>query len=57
MAFRRSRGLSSITRDADEPRTLAILQGLVENQGDGWKWTMEELDRYYEASAVGQLPE
>ncbi|HET9129629.1 MAG TPA: putative maltokinase, partial [Terriglobia bacterium] len=34
-----------------EPSTVAMLQGLVPNEGDGWKWTLEELDRYYEACA------
>jgi maltose alpha-D-glucosyltransferase/alpha-amylase len=29
-----------------------MLQGLVANEGDGWQWTLEELDRYYEASAA-----
>jgi maltose alpha-D-glucosyltransferase/alpha-amylase len=28
-----------------------MLQGLVPNEGDGWKWTLEELDRYYEETA------
>jgi maltose alpha-D-glucosyltransferase/alpha-amylase len=36
-----------------EPATLAMLQGLVVTQGDGWSWTLEELERYYE-SVVGQ---
>ena len=36
---------------AGEPTTLAMLQGLVANEGDGWKWTVEELDRYYETCA------
>ena len=40
-----------------EPSTLAMLQGFVVNEGDGWKWTLEELDRYYEACAPLQLPE
>ncbi len=31
-----------------EPATLAMLQGLVLNQGDGWRWMLEELDRFYE---------
>ncbi len=31
-----------------EAITLAILQGLVENQGDGWQSTLDELDRYFE---------
>jgi maltose alpha-D-glucosyltransferase / alpha-amylase len=40
-----------------EPATLAMLQGLVANEGDGWKWTTEELDRYFEATAHLPLPE
>ena len=36
---------------------LALLQGLVANEGDGWKWTLEELDRYYEACAPLPFPE
>ena len=39
-----------------EPATLALLQGLVENQGDGWQWTLEELDRYYEGAASAPPP-
>ena len=42
---------------SDEPATLALLQGLVANEGDGWKWTLEELDRYYEMHASTILPE
>ncbi len=37
--------------------TLVMLQGLVVNEGDGWKWTIEELDRYYENCATATLPE
>ena len=37
--------------------TLAMLQGLVANEGDGWKWTLEELDRYYETCAPLPFPE
>jgi maltose alpha-D-glucosyltransferase/alpha-amylase len=40
-----------------EPTTLAMLQGLVANEGDGWTWTVEELDRYYEACAPIASPE
>jgi maltose alpha-D-glucosyltransferase / alpha-amylase len=40
-----------------EPATLAMLQGLVANEGDGWKWTVEELDRYFEACAPLAFPE
>ncbi len=37
--------------------TLGVLQGLVANEGDGWKWTTEELDRYYETCAPLAIPE
>ncbi|HXW55550.1 MAG TPA: maltose alpha-D-glucosyltransferase [Candidatus Cybelea sp.] len=40
-----------------EPATLAMLQGLVANEGDGWKWTLEELKRYFEACAPLAFPE
>jgi maltose alpha-D-glucosyltransferase/alpha-amylase len=35
-----------------EDVTVAILQNLVDNQGDGWSWTLEELGRYYEHQAT-----
>src|SRR5579863_10581773 len=40
-----------------EPGTVAMLQGLVLNEGDGWKWTVEELNRYLEACAPLPVPE
>jgi maltose alpha-D-glucosyltransferase/alpha-amylase len=40
-----------------EPATLAILQGLVKNQGDGWTWTLEELRRYFEDCAALGAPD
>ncbi len=33
-----------------------MLQGLVANQGDGWKWMLEELERYYESNAQETVP-
>jgi maltose alpha-D-glucosyltransferase / alpha-amylase len=45
-------GSIQYTRKGQEPSTLAMLQGLVSNEGDGWGWTLEELDRYFEASAA-----
>ena len=44
-------------RDNAEPSTLAMLQGWVANEGDGWKWTLEELERYFETCAPLQFPE
>jgi maltose alpha-D-glucosyltransferase/alpha-amylase len=43
-------------RDGSEPGTLAMLQPLVENQGDGWCWTLEELGRYYETCSTRHSP-
>ncbi len=34
--------------------TIAMLQGLVANEGDGWQWTLDELDRYYEGR-IGEV--
>jgi maltose alpha-D-glucosyltransferase/alpha-amylase len=45
-------GFIEYNRKGQEPSTLAMLQGLVTNEGDGWQWTLEELDRYYEACAT-----
>ncbi len=36
--------------------TLAMLQGLVENEGDGWQWTLDELSRFYESVATTPAP-
>jgi maltose alpha-D-glucosyltransferase/alpha-amylase len=49
-------GAIEYVRDNSEPATLAILQGLVANQGDGWTWAIEELDRYYEACSPLAFP-
>ena len=40
-----------------EPATLAMLQGLVANQGDGWTLALEELSKYYENCATAVWPE
>src|ERR1700722_13848875 len=51
-------GLIEYTPAANgEPTVLAMLQGLVANEGDGWKWTVEELDRYFETCAAAAFPE
>ena len=39
-----------------EPTTVAMLQGLVENEGDGWQWTLDELSRFYEDVATLPAP-
>ncbi len=35
-----------------EPITLAVLQGFVSNQGDGWSYTLDYLDRYLQDRLV-----
>jgi len=41
------------------PTSLALLQGYVENQGDGWSNTLDYLERFFEdrLSAVTESPE
>ncbi|MEO8303891.1 MAG: maltose alpha-D-glucosyltransferase [Betaproteobacteria bacterium] len=36
--------------------TLALLQGYVENQGDGWEYTLNYLDRFLEGRPKEQAP-
>jgi maltose alpha-D-glucosyltransferase/alpha-amylase len=35
-------------REKEEPITLAILHGYVPNQGDAWKYTLDQLSHYFE---------
>jgi maltose alpha-D-glucosyltransferase/alpha-amylase len=44
-------------REDAEPSQLGMLQGLVANEGDGWKWTVEEVERYYENCASVPFPQ
>jgi maltose alpha-D-glucosyltransferase/alpha-amylase len=50
-------GYMEYTVEGTEPSTLAMVQGLVPNEGDGWKWTLEELERYFEECAPLPFPE
>jgi maltose alpha-D-glucosyltransferase/alpha-amylase len=43
--------------EPDEPAAVAMVQRLIANEGDGWKWTTEELERYYENCARTPLPQ
>ncbi|HEY6342457.1 MAG TPA: maltose alpha-D-glucosyltransferase [Bryobacteraceae bacterium] len=46
--------------ESGDSTVLAMLQGFVENEGDGWALTLEELQRYYENCAalpLSALPE
>ncbi len=44
-------GLIEHARPQAATTMLAMLQGFVNNEGDGWKWHQEELARYYEEHA------
>jgi len=48
-------GSIEYSRDDQPPAALAMLQGLVANEGDGWQWTLEELERYFESCALTAL--
>jgi len=48
--------LRSVSPATGVETTVAMLQGLVANEGDGWEWTIEELGRYYDSVATCPLP-
>jgi len=50
------RSLAADGSESGEPTTLAMLQGLVPNEGDGWKWTLDELSRYFDSCATCPVP-
>ena len=41
---------------AAEQTTLAMLQGFIENEGDGWQFTLDEIARCYEDVVTSPLP-
>jgi maltose alpha-D-glucosyltransferase / alpha-amylase len=47
-------GFIEYRRGRREPLTLAILQGLVPNEGDAWQYTLDELERYFERVLTDQ---
>jgi len=50
-------GSIEYTRVGGESYTLGMLQGLADNEGDGWRLMLEELERYYENCAAVPVPE
>jgi maltose alpha-D-glucosyltransferase/alpha-amylase len=48
-------GEIKLTREGTET-TTAMLQGLVENEGDGWQVTLDELSRFFESIANLPVP-
>jgi maltose alpha-D-glucosyltransferase/alpha-amylase len=43
-------------RRGGPPRTLALLQELLPNQGDAWAWTLDQLEQFFERALVKGLP-
>ncbi len=52
----RFEGSIEYLRNGEHHTDLAIVQGFAANEGDGWVWTTDELERYYEAAAHMTLP-
>ena len=50
-------GLIEYIPESAEPASLGLLQVRVPNEGDGWKWTVEEVERYYENCAAIPFPD
>jgi maltose alpha-D-glucosyltransferase/alpha-amylase len=46
-------GSLEIRRRGAEPMTLGILQELVPNEGDAWRYTLDALGRYFERALTG----
>jgi maltose alpha-D-glucosyltransferase/alpha-amylase len=47
-------GFIEYRRGRGEPITLAILHGLVPNEGGAWEYTLDELERYFERVLTAQ---
>lgn len=43
-------------RNGGRRAELAIVQGFAENEGDGWTWTTDELERYFETASHTAFP-
>jgi maltose alpha-D-glucosyltransferase/alpha-amylase len=48
-------GHFELQRGRGEPATLGILQGLVANEGDAWRYTLDSLGRYFEEVLTRQI--
>jgi len=46
-------GSLEIRRRGSEPMTLGILQELIPNEGDAWRYTLDALGRYFERAQTG----
>ncbi len=49
-------GEISVTHPGSEKTTIAFLQGLVANQGDGWSWFLNQLTALFRETALPPAP-
>jgi len=49
-------GRLDFVADGRPAATVGMLQRLVQNQGDGWRWMLDELSRVYERAATLEPP-
>jgi maltose alpha-D-glucosyltransferase/alpha-amylase len=52
----RFEGSIEYLRNGGRRTDLAIVQGFAENEGDGWAWTTDELERYFETASHTAFP-
>jgi maltose alpha-D-glucosyltransferase/alpha-amylase len=50
-------GEIAMTRPGWTKTTLAMLQGLVKNEGDGWEWFLDRLITFFSSAATAPAPE
>ncbi|WP_222615342.1 maltose alpha-D-glucosyltransferase [Persicimonas caeni] len=50
-------GLVDYRPQTEPPMTLGILQEFIDNEGDAWDYTLDELDRFYERVLTRAHPE
>jgi maltose alpha-D-glucosyltransferase/alpha-amylase len=48
--------LGELHSNSEPPTTLAFLQAFAPNEGDGWSWFSEELNRFYESVENSPAP-
>ena len=49
-------GEITITPEDGEKTTVAMLQGLVANEGDGWQWMLDQLAQFFQVVATLPAP-
>jgi maltose alpha-D-glucosyltransferase/alpha-amylase len=50
-------GAIEFRRDGAEPVTLGVLEGFVPNEGTAWRYTLDDLGRYFDRALTLELPD